>query len=74
MENMTVWTGGGVSQVCGKTEHPEYNRHNLHRDIAVIQLCTQIIVTEGKLTKTVTSSFRLRLSAQIKLLGVESFV
>ena len=56
MEKMTVWTGGGraASQVCGKTEHPEYNRYNLHRDIAVIQLCTQINFTQGKLTKTNT--------------------
>ena len=45
---MTVWTSGGLaSRVCGKTEHPEYNKHSLHRDIAVLHLCTQITFTEG---------------------------
>ena len=49
---MTVWSGGWLaSRVCGKTEHPEYNKHSLHRDIAVLHLCTQITFTEGTVTK-----------------------
>ena len=51
VENMTVWSGGGLaSRVCGKTEHPEYNKYSLHRDIAVLHLCTQITFTEGTVT------------------------
>ena len=59
VENITVWTGGGASKVCGKTEHPEYNKHSLHRDIAVLHLCTQINLTEGTVT-----SFNLQCSSE----------